>query len=150
MWMKRERNLNVNENLRQYYEQAGLTHPRKNHIVLSSANHTIHELAKCVICWKGQIGLEKELTKDELAMLSLLSSYIEYDRGSVRKKELVPDTFITEAIEYNTKKRRDIVFLNKNEKIEIVNKHISKEIISEYEKDGVLVVNLNNPKNNNE
>ena len=139
--------LNINKHLREYHEQGSLNPPRKNQILLSSANTSLHELAKAVVCWKGQIGVNFTLFKKEIECLKVISEIIEKDRKHGKRNDLLtPDQFITEAIEYKTKKRRDIVFLKDNEKVEIINTHLSDAILEEYEKDGVYAINLNNVK----
>ena len=132
------KSLIVNSNLRLYREQAGNTPPRRNHIVLNSTNTTAHELTKFVMCWKALTGDKIELTSLERELIIDLSVALRLREKSVDDKA----TFITEAIEVSNGKRRDIVILDLNQKIEIMCTNNSDEIKNKYDEDGVTVIEL--------
>lgn len=138
------KSLIVNSNLRLYREQAGNTPPRRNHISLNSNNRTIHEFAKCLICWKALKGLPLELTTPEKEALKILDDEIDDQFKGLCFTRGVddPSTFITEAIEVSNGKRRDVVILDRNQKIEIMCTNNSDEIKKKYEEDGVTVIEL--------
>ena len=128
---KKELALKVRDTMRKYREQGSDSPCRKNHIVLNAGNTTIHEMIKCGICLgllNGQIPMfVAELTKNVVT------------RKSADFKKL---SFITEAVDRRTGKRRDIVILELDQIIEVVNTHMDDALMKEYKADDVLAIRV--------
>jgi len=126
---KQQTALKVRETMRKYKEQGSDSPCRKNHIVLFSNNTSRHESMKCAICYnllKGKIPIENNRTE------IVLSEESEYKSLS----------FITEAVDRRTGKRRDIVILELDQIIEVVNTHMDSNLRKEYEADDVLIIKV--------
>lgn len=80
----------------------------KNGVYLSSANSIEHEMAKAKICYYIlKYGLE--IPSGETIKLDEIEKF----------KSNAPQTFITEAVSNETKKRPDIVILDTGQEIEV-------------------------------
>lgn len=123
---KQQTALKVRDTIRKYKEQGSDSPCRKNHIVLNAANRWKHEQMKCYLCHRilnGQIPYNQ---KDREILFAI---------GNAQ-------SFITEAVDRRTEKRRDVVILETDTIIEIVNQHDSAELMKEYKADDVLVIRV--------
>lgn len=132
---KQQTALKVRDTMRKYREQGSDSPCRKNHIMLYANNTESHEMNKCKICY--------ELLKGKIP-----SNYpyisVEYEKHILFSES--PDfktlSFITEAVDRRTGKRRDVVILETDTIIEVVNTHESDELMSEYARDDVLIIKV--------
>jgi len=128
---KQQTALKVRDTMRKYKEQGSDSPCRKNHIVLFSNNTFTHEISKCEICY----GL----------LQGALPQHFDYKLNHLVFKQS-PDfkklSFITEAVDRKTGKRRDVVILETGQIIEVVNTHESKELLDSYKKDDVLIIKV--------
>ena len=105
----------------------------KNAIYISTANDLRHELGKFMICWMLANGTNidyywKDVRKSILQFCKLDLSEFTFPNESKQ--------YITEAVDRNHK-RRDIVVLDDDQAIEVVYKHKSRKLFSEYKKANV-------------
>lgn len=124
---KQQTALKVRDTMRKYREQGSDSPCRKNHIVLYANNTWEHEKKKAWLCYM------------------ILNGKCPYKQDEYHKVQFEQDrklSFITEAVDRKTGKRRDVVILETDTIIEVVNKHDSDELMDEYKADGVLVIKV--------
>jgi len=128
---KQQTALKVRDTMRKYREQGSDSPCRKNHIVLYANNTGEHEMAKCEICY-GLLngGIPRWADSN--------SKHIIFQQSSDFKTL----SFITEAVDRKTEKRRDIVILELDQIIEVVNTHMDDKLMSEYKRDDVLIIKV--------
>ena len=124
---KQQTALKVRDTLRKYKEQGSDSPCRKNHIVLYANNTWEHEKKKAWLCYMILNG-NYPYTQDE-------DKKIHFERD--RKL-----SFITEAVDRRTGKRRDIVILETSQIVEVVNTHTGDDLMEEYEADDVLIIKV--------
>ena len=127
---KQQTALKVRDTLRKYKEQGSDSPCRKNHIILYSNNASSHESMKCAICYN--------LLKGNVPYRGRIDGGIVLSEPSGFKKL----SFITEAVDRRTGKRRDIVILETGTIIEVVNTHTGDTLMKEYEADDVLIIKV--------
>jgi len=133
---KQQLALKIRDTLRQYREQGSDSPCRKNHIVLNAGNTELHEMNKCEICY------------------ALLNGYLPFNHSYSLGETIIntinykksPDfktlSFITEAVDRKTGKRRDIIILETDTIVEVVNTHMDDKLMQEYKDDDVLIIKV--------
>lgn len=124
---KQQTALKVRDTFRKYREQGTENPCRRNHVILYANNTSSHEAKKCELCHD---------------ILRGAIPYSQLKNGKISYRFEKPHSFITGAVDRNTGKRRDIVILETGQVIEIVNTHISDELLEEYKKDDVLIIKV--------
>lgn len=130
---KQQTALKVRDTIRQYKEQGSDSPCRKNHIVLNATNRWKHEQMKCLICYnllKGNIPYMHRYSNHSFMVIN-------YEKSDFKTL-----SFITEAVDRKTGKRRDIVILENSQIIEVVNTHENSKLLKEYEADDVLIIKV--------